>query len=538
MRSRGRWIGAAVVVAVLGGGGTAYGLARGPGHSYRTAIVGVGSVTQTVAATGSVTPVSAADVSFQVAGTVAKVLVKVGQRVHSGQVIAHLDRSPLRDALRSAQSSLSAARSRLSADESGQGSAASSRQPTLQADHPTVSPAPTPGPGRTGGLAQQQAAVRAAQQATDADLTASRQALAAAQTACAETSPSPQSTGATGAPSTAPTAAPPPSPADGSDDASCTTASATLLAAQQQVDQDESRLAAAEAALSGDLAAIADAATSTGSSPSKRSPTGSSNSAASAPASAAQIAFDQASIDQAVAQVSVAKADLAQATLRSTIDGTVAAATLAHGDRVNASSSDGLVKILGSRQEQATIAVSATQIRRIDVGMPAEILPDGSGRSMQGQVVAIDTAGVTSQSGTTSYPVTIALPRDAQAVSGAAAAVTVVVSSVDDVLTVPTSAVHHTGTRSYVEVLNAGKLGRRSVTVGAVGAALTQIVSGLQRGQVVVLADLNEAVPSSSSNLGGGGGFFGRGGGGGQRFARQFISDNGGGSVTVGPPSG
>ncbi|HVT22455.1 MAG TPA: biotin/lipoyl-binding protein [Mycobacteriales bacterium] len=526
---------ATVVVVVLGGGGTAYGLTRSSGHSYRTAVAATGSVTQTIAATGTVSPVTAADARFQVAGTVSKVVVKTGQHVHAGEVIARLNRSALHDQVRSAQSSLRAARTRLSADESGQSSSSSSRQPMLQADQPVVVSTPTSNPRKGSDLAQHQADVRAAQQATDTDLVTAQQALAAAEAACASadpSSPDTTSSDATDSPSPSPTATT-------ADSTSCTTASAVLLAAQQQVDRDESRLADAEAVLSRDLAAMAGSAPSAANRSSQPRTNDSSqraDSAATVPVSAAQIALDQAAIDQARAQVAVAKASLGETTLRSTIDGRVAAVTLAHGDRVSVSSTDGVVKIVGSRQEQATIALSATQIRRIDVGQVAQVLPDGSTHPMSGRVVSIDAAGSTSSTGTTSYPVTVSLPGGARVVSGAAAAVTVVISSVDNALTVPTSAVHHAGSRSYVDVLADGKLVRRTVSVGAVGAALTQITSGLTAGQEVVLADIDQAVPSSSSNLSGGGNLFGRGGGGGRRFA-QFVTGAGGGPLPNAGPS-
>jgi HlyD family secretion protein len=139
---------------------------------------------------------------------------------------------------------------------------------------------------------------------------------------------------------------------------------------------------------------------------------------------------------------------------------------------------------------------------------------------LSGRVVAINAAGTQSSSGSVSYPVTVALPSGTDVVGGAAASVTIVVATIDNVLAVPTSAVHYSGTTTYVELLRDGKQARRSVKVGARGAALTQITSGLTSGQHVVLADLGAAVPSSSSTLTGGGAF-GRGAGGGG-FARRF----------------
>jgi trimeric autotransporter adhesin len=97
--------------------------------------------------------------------------------------------------------------------------------------------------------------------------------------------------------------------------------------------------------------------------------------------------------------------------------------------------------------------------------------------------------------------------------------------------------VHYQGTRTYVEVLKAGKPARQAVRVSTVGAALTKVVSGLTVGQRVVLADLNAAVPSSSSTLTGRGGFGGFGGfGPGAGFtSRANVGGQGENRTFVGP---
>jgi hypothetical protein len=94
--------------------------------------------------------------------------------------------------------------------------------------------------------------------------------------------------------------------------------------------------------------------------------------------------------------------------------------------------------------------------------------------------------------------------------------------------------VHYQGSSTYVNLLSAGALKRHTVTVGAVGPALTQVTSGLSVGESVVLANLNAAVPSSSSTLTGRGGF-GGGFGGGQFTIRRATTSKGGVSTFVGP---
>jgi hypothetical protein len=130
--------------------------------------------------------------------------------------------------------------------------------------------------------------------------------------------------------------------------------------------------------------------------------------------------------------------------------------------------------------------------------MSARVVPDGVGHALSGIVSGVNAAGTTSSTGSVTYPVTVTLEGSKPLVRGAAAAVTVVIASIDDVLTVPTSAVHRSGSTSYVEVWSANKPVRRTVRLGAIGAVRTEIRSGLQAGNRVVLANLHAKVPSST----------------------------------------
>ena len=100
--------------------------------------------------------------------------------------------------------------------------------------------------------------------------------------------------------------------------------------------------------------------------------------------------------------------------------------------------------------------------------MTATATADGASRPLHGAVISIGAA--TSDS---TYPVAVELDgRSSQLVSGADAAVSVMVSQARQVLTVPTSAVHRSGSTTYVELLNAGKEVRRTVVTGTTGAVL------------------------------------------------------------------
>jgi multidrug efflux pump subunit AcrA (membrane-fusion protein) len=494
------------------------------------------------------------------------VLVKQGHHIRAGQVIARLDRSSLRATVTAAKSTLSQARSALVIAENGEASSTGTAAGTGAADtsfvvsggdgsesgsivltadvlagptaRPTPSASPTGQPSRGGSggsggggsVAADQAAVVAAQHRADLDLTTAKQALGTETKACASElsgpTPSPTPTATTGTTTqSGPT---------------CTQATQALLADQTAVSADQQAVSTAEAALNTAIAAqLKQTGTSPGSathsSPSSTrssggrttersggSSTGSFGS--SVTVTAAQLASDQAAIDNDKAAVATAKAALAQGILTSPISGKVAAVTVSRGDSVSgsASSTSSAVEIDGSRQSEVTIGLTAAQVRTVKRGMTAKVTADGSSTAVSGTVISV---GITASADDSTYPVVIALsPHATSLVSGADAAVTLDLASADNVTTVPTSAVHHNGTTTYVERITNGKLVHVRVKVGAVGAALTEITSGLTVGEKIVLADLNAAVPSSSTNLtstrtgvGGGAGFgrFGGGAGGG-----------------------
>jgi uncharacterized membrane protein YgcG len=177
---------------------------------------------------------------------------------------------------------------------------------------------------------------------------------------------------------------------------------------------------------------------------------------------------------------------------------------------------------------------TTAQIGEVLDGEQAVITPTGSTTEYYGIVTSYSTSGTTSD-GVTSFPVTLAVTGSPKGLyPGASADVELVVKQVDNVLEVPTSAVHTLGTSSYVDILKNGKEVEQSITLGATASDETQVVSGLKSGQEVVLVSLSAKVPSSTGSstgggltggglggggglTGGGGGFTGGGGGGGRR---------------------
>lgn len=144
------------------------------------------------------------------------------------------------------------------------------------------------------------------------------------------------------------------------------------------------------------------------------------------------------------------------------------------------------------------------------------------GLTLPGHVLSIAPAA-TQISNVTNYYVTLALDQgDPRIRDGMTANAAVVVSSIANVLALPSSALRHAAGQTYVMVLGAkGVQQRIDVQTGLVGDALTQVSgTGLNQGQQVVLPQVRTGSsttgqPTRGLGGGGGGGFLGGGGRGG-----------------------
>jgi multidrug efflux pump subunit AcrA (membrane-fusion protein) len=257
--------------------------------------------------------------------------------------------------------------------------------------------------------------------------------------------------------------------------------------------------------------------TKSGTSGSGTAGTGAGSAAGDSPA---QLADDQASIDDARAALIEAQQSRADARLSSPLAGRIAAVGLAAGQSVTAGATADGITIINSGSYEATASLTSTQASEVKVGDKAQVSVEGASATLAGTVARV---GPVDGSGTSyTYPVVVALsPGSHGMAAGSTAQIEVVLHQVKYALAIPTSAVHTVALGdSYAMVLESGREVRQTISVGVVGSAYTQIKSGLAKGATVILADLSEAVPSSSTNtsvtgFGGGAGFAGRFGGGG-----------------------
>ncbi len=560
----------AVVVLLLAGAGVGtWLLTRSSGPDYVTTAAGTGTVEQTVSATSTIEAVNQADLDFATSGQIASVNVAVGQSVAAGAVLATLNPASLQAMVAEDEAAVANDESKLSTDESG-GSLASAQQAlstaqqqvTLEqqqiaADTTAITNDQTDLTETTDSnqisLLQAQNAVTNAQTkltSDEATLSTDEQKVTAAEaTESTDCGANPTGTACT---TTDPAAVSASQAAVTSDENNITQDqqalqidqlslqstevknAQSLTQAQQAITTAQQTLSNAQVTLQNDEQTVTNDQNAL---PNDQSSAG------------AAIESDEASLEAANVTLSSAESNLKEATLTAPVAGTVTEVNVAAGNEASAgsseigaaaasssssSSSSGsspsyAVEIVGTAAFEGTASVSSSDISEIQVGDQAQLTVSGSNTPVFGTVSSLGIVATVS-SGVATFPITVAVTGTPSGLySGMTAQTSIIVLDRSGVLTVPSSAVHTSGSSSFVYELKNGKEVEHSVGVGAVGTTLTQITSGLKSGAKVVLANLSVPLSSTTSNstskfgglggLGGSGSFsFSPGGGGGARF--------------------
>jgi trimeric autotransporter adhesin len=547
-----------IVAALLCLGGAAWASTNGGASGFRTATVAPESIAESLTVVGTVEPVSDAAADFQVGGEVATVSATQGEQVSAGEALATLDTTSLSESVSSAESTLQSDEAKLTEDETaetsssstGSTSTGSTSTPTASASTTTSTTATTSTQQGTSDatIEADQTTLTKDESTTSSDQQQEAADLAAAEQACGvdSTSGTSSSTTTTTAPSTSTTTTTPTS------DEACVSALNQVSKDEQAVTSDQSQVGKDESALSQALSqSSSTTGTAAGSTSSSSAGTGSTassttpsnattstttadtsstsstssdsaaggSSAASTTPSAKQIALDQSDIDTANANLIEAQQSLADATLTSPIAGTVVAVDIATGETVTAGSSTAVITVVGTKSFEVTGTLSTSEVPSVKVGDKSTVAVDGVNGSIKGTVAQVGPPA--SSTDGYDYPVVVVLPTTAtELFAGSSANVVIETAAVANVLAVPTSAVQTSGKHSYIDVLAAGVERRQPVKVGMIGDVYTQVLSGLTRGETVILANYAEAVPSSNvDTLSTGGGTFGGAGTGGSTFA-------------------
>ena len=158
---------------------------------------------------------------------------------------------------------------------------------------------------------------------------------------------------------------------------------------------------------------------------------------------------------------------------------------LAVSGTVGSQAASSVITLAGTGDAVVKAQFTEAEVAALKVGQTASItLPDNATEKYTGKVMQIDPAGTVS-SKLVRYAALISFDKVPDTLLyGQSATVAVVTASVDDVLAVPSTAVHD----GFVTLRANGKDERRAVEIGLRGDVNTEIKSGLAQGDEILTA--------------------------------------------------
>ncbi|MBM3188619.1 MAG: efflux RND transporter periplasmic adaptor subunit [Chloroflexi bacterium] len=202
---------------------------------------------------------------------------------------------------------------------------------------------------------------------------------------------------------------------------------------------------------------------------------------------AEDVALAQAQVEQARASVDIARARLDDVEYRAPFTGTLATWNVHGGDTLVPGAALGT--LVDNSRYHINVYIDEIEIARLKVGQTAHITLDAfPDRDVEGRVASIDLVGNNTQ-GIVTYGVRIDLGNPAADVRPLmTTAVEIVVERKDDALLVPNRALRRDREGIYVEVLRNNVPTRAAVETGIRGEEYSEVLSGLEEGQEVIIS--------------------------------------------------
>jgi multidrug efflux pump subunit AcrA (membrane-fusion protein) len=436
----------------------------------RTTTVDSGTVTSTVSSSGNIEADRTLGVDFDgEGGIVRSIFVNPGDVVRKGQRLARVDATSAREALQAAQVQLRSAEATYEAAVQGQ-------TPQEQAaDQQSIA-------GAQVAVRSAEVSLRSARQTYALDRRQHAVAVATAERQlqkALKASPVDQTAVQT-ARSTLTTAR--------------QARDSALLADRQQIAAQQQGVTSAEQQLASARATVAVNAQ---------------------PPRASAVAQAQSQVDSARVGVRQARTTLAQATLRAPAAGRVAAVNGTVGQSSTSSSSDsssdststatGFVTLVSATTLEVTADVAEADINDVKVGQSVAVTISADDQQLTGKVAEVaDTSTVTNN--VVEYAVTVRLDRGQGVKLGQTAQLVITTGSKESALRVSSSALTTIGNVTTATVrASDGTTSTRQVTTGLEGDTYTEVLSGLQDGDVVVLPEQSGTGSTGFTFPGGGG---------------------------------
>jgi len=476
-----------------------------------------GTVKEKVAEPATVDDVSQADVNSDISGDVASLDVQPGDEVYADETLAATDPSSDDATLYEESLALNQDETQLASDESGQ--SLQSAEAELVTTQQEVSTDQTEATQEEASLTTLQSQDQAALQQDEVAVSKAEDTSAAdtgALTTIQTTASKDQVTLETAEEQFADAGCP--KPPSGST-ADCTKLASAVTQAQSVVTSDENTLSSDQSAVENDQQSVQDDQStlltaglndqsSLTQASAKYTTAEQALSVADASLANAQAAVSQSQrevdvvtqvdaqrVTEVEAQIQSQKDSLKDDRLTAPISGTVKSVQIKPGMEVSSAPSEltpatkppsAAIVIDSHGSLVAETNVDGASAASIHVGDPVQ-LALSQHMSVQGTVSSIGIIS-TDPTGAETAPVTIMISGEPPGVyPGLSAEANITLVQKTHVLSVPSDAVHTSGTQTFVDELVNGRTVRHDVRLGAVGTEVTQIMSGLSDGAKVVV---------------------------------------------------
>ncbi|MDD5527659.1 MAG: biotin/lipoyl-binding protein [Patescibacteria group bacterium] len=217
-----------------------------------------------------------------------------------------------------------------------------------------------------------------------------------------------------------------------------------------------------------------------------------------APPTAQNVNSDLAAIASARTQLQQAVDSYNNTIITAPFDGQIAAVTPQKGDQISAGTS---IATLITNQYVAIIPLNEVDVAKVKTGDQVILTFDAiDGLSLTGKIIDIDTLGTVSQ-GVVTYNVKIGLDTQDPAVKpGMSTSVSIITEVKTDVLAAPNAAIKSQGNLYYAQELDAkGQPQNYPVQVGIADDTNTEIISGVNEGDLVVTQTITAAAAKTAA---------------------------------------
>jgi len=210
-------------------------------------------------------------------------------------------------------------------------------------------------------------------------------------------------------------------------------------------------------------------------------------------------------LEKAMVNLGNSKDNFLNTVILAPVDGIVVSVSMKKNDVLSQQdySSKGTIQIVDTSQIKFQGTVDEIDIMKIKTGQKATVSVDAvPNKTFTGKVSFISPFGAADTSNVVKFNVTILLnPTDVDLKGGLTATADVGISTVENALIVPLSAVTTTGTSSSVTVPagDKGQTEKRQVTLGIQNQQYVQILKGLNEGDKVIIIDKATGAPVSTT---------------------------------------